>query len=168
MKLLPLSKDLPEGALELVDDLGEGERGFGGRRPGTTSQDFIDRQIANADQATLPSNRVQQFSYFLLDDSDYVVGFVKIRPRLNDQLLVIGGNVGYYVKKDQRSKGYGNEALRLALEELRKFGVTRALVTAWAENERSNKVIANHGGVLESMFSDAKGQRFNRWWITLD
>ena len=168
MYLHPLSENLPAGAIELLEDLGEGENGFSGRPPCTTAQEFVEHQKANSDPANLPADRMPQWSYFLLDDRNVAVGFVKIRPMLNARLLAHGGNVGYYIKKDERGKGYGNAALRLVLENLRGLGVQRCLATARVDNTRSNSVIRNNGGVLEGNYLDPDGVLYNRWWIEIN
>ncbi|MCX5772015.1 MAG: GNAT family N-acetyltransferase [Candidatus Hydrogenedentes bacterium] len=89
--------------------------------------------------------------FWVLDADGVVVGMVKLRPCLNDKLRLNGGHIGYFVRRDQRGKGYAKEALRLALIELRKLGETRALITVDPDNAPSISVIERNGGRLENI-----------------
>ena len=91
---------------------------------------------------------------------------IDIRHRLNEYLLQFGGNIGYSVRPSQRRKGYATEMLALALEECRKLGLNRALVTCDKTNIGSAKTIQKNGGVLENEVLE--GDRITqRYWIAL-
>ena len=91
---------------------------------------------------------------------------IDIRHRLNEYLLQFGGNIGYSVRPSQRRKGYATEMLALALEECRKLGLDRALVTCDKSNIGSAKTIQKNGGVLENEVLE--GDRITqRYWIAL-
>ena len=91
---------------------------------------------------------------------------IDIRHRLNEYLLQFGGNIGYSVRPSQRRKGYATEMLALALEECRKLGIDRALVTCDKTNIGSAKTIQKNGGVLENEVLE--GDRITqRYWIAL-
>lgn len=91
---------------------------------------------------------------------------IDIRHRLNEYLLQFGGNIGYSVRPSQRRKGYATEMLALALEECRKLGLDRALVTCDKTNIGSAKTIQKNGGVLENEVLE--GDRITqRYWIAL-
>lgn len=93
-------------------------------------------------------------------------GSIDIRHRLNEYLLQFGGNIGYSVRPSQRRKGYATEMLALALEECRKWGLNRALVTCDKTNIGSAKTIQKNGGVLENEVLE--GDRITqRYWIAL-
>ena len=91
---------------------------------------------------------------------------IDIRHRLNEYLLQFGGNIGYSVRPSQRRKGYATEMLALGLEECRKLGLDRALVTCDKTNIGSAKTIQKNGGVLENEVLE--GDRITqRYWIAL-
>lgn len=91
---------------------------------------------------------------------------INIRHRLNEYLLQFGGNIGYSVRPSQRRKSYATEMLALALEECRKLGLNRALVTCDKTNIGSAKTIQKNGGVLENEVLE--GDRITqRYWIAL-
>lgn len=94
--------------------------------------------------------------------------------RLTDRFLLYSSDgkliasLGF-IRRDQRGKGYGKEALRLALVELRKLGEKRALLTVVPDNAPSIRVIEANGGRLENTVSDGEtGKQFRRYWIEMD
>ena len=63
-----------------------------------------------------------------------------------------------------RNKGYGTKILELALDEAKKLGIEKALLTCEDDNINSAKVIEKNGGVLENKVTgDRKLKR--RYWI---
>ena len=91
-----------------------------------------------------------------------LVGFVSIRHELNDTLREVGGHIGYAIRPSERRKGYATTATALALEECRRRGIHRVLVTCDDTNVASAAVIERNGGVLE----DIRGVK-RRYWIDL-
>lgn len=91
-----------------------------------------------------------------------LVGFLSIRHELNDVLREVGGHIGYAIRPSERRKGYATAATALALEECRRRGIDRVLVTCDDTNLASAKVIERSGGVLE----DIRGIK-RRYWIDL-
>jgi predicted acetyltransferase len=171
MKLVAASMDIPNGLEELIADLGGGENGFGGTPVAggeMTVREYVQRCIDMTDPAKLRPGLVQQTVFWALDDLGKAVGIVRMRHYLNDKLRERGGHIGYYVRRNQRGRGYGTEMLRLALLELKKLGETRALLTVELDNVGSMRVIEANGGVLESVGQEADGKKIGRFWIELN
>ena len=130
MRLKAASANEPPGLAALFADLGDGENGFGGTpvpKGEITLPEYLQRCIEMTDAANLPPGYVPQTVFWIVDESGEAVGMVRMRHYLNDSLRECGGHIGYYVRRDKRGKGYGQEALRQALIELRKIGEKRAL-----------------------------------------
>ena len=95
-----------------------------------------------------------------------MVGAMNIRHDLNDYLLKYGGHIGDGIRPSERRKGYATEMIRLALEECRKLGLTRVLMTCDKNNIGSAKSIIRNGGILENEVLE-EGSIKQRYWIAL-
>ena len=171
MKLEAVSRKPPRGLAELITDLGAGENGFGGTPVHTgelTLEEYLQRCIAMSDVEELPPGYVPQTVLWVIDEAGEAVGIVRMRHYLNEKLRERGGHIGYYIRHDQRGKGYAKEALRQAVAALRIMGEKRAMLTVNMDNVASIKVIEANGGVLESEGKDAEGKKFGRFWIELE
>ena len=172
IRLEAASLVFPPGLQTFLDDLGDGENGFVGTTVHTgkiTIEDYIQQCCDMTDPAKLPSGLVPQTIFWVLDTDGVVVGMVKLRHYLNEKLLLHGGHIGYFVRRDQRGKGYAKEALRLALIELRKLGARRALLTVDPDNVPSINVIERNGGRLEDIVTDPETRKIhNRYWIEIE
>ena len=161
----------PNGLEEFLLALGKGEKGFGGTEfaDGELSLgEYLTYLVEQPDPSKVPQNRVPQTTFWILNESETVVGMLRMRHYLNDKLLHHGGHIGYYVQPLYRRKGYGKNALRLALIELASFCEKRALLTVDADNYPSIRVIEFNGGKLEDQRADeTSGILFNRYWINL-
>ena len=102
----------------------------------------------------------------LKKETGEMVGVIDIRHRLNDSLLAFGGHIGYSVRPSLRRQGYGTRMLHLALEECRRIGLERVLITCDLPNLASAAVIRNNGGKLENQVED-QGEIVCRYWIQL-
>lgn len=114
----------------------------------------------------LPEGYVPATEFWIITESGEYAGRVHIRHRLTDYLLKAGGHIGYNIRPSMRGKGYGSEALRLGLEEARKMGFERVLLTCNSDNEPSRKIIEKNGGVYENAVTDGTVLK-RRYWITL-
>ncbi len=94
------------------------------------------------------------------------IGRIDIRHKLNEKLLKEGGHIGYGIRPSERSKGYGNKILKLGLEEAKKIGIKKALITCDDDNEPSIRIIENNGGVLENKIK-IEGKLKRRYWIEI-
>ncbi len=115
----------------------------------------------------LPENRVRMTWFWLLQ-GDRILASSRLRHQLIPVLLLDGGNIGYEVRPSERRRGVGRELLRLTLDEARRIGLRRVLLTAETTNRGSIGVILANGGVFEdTSVSPNTGRTLNRYWITL-
>jgi predicted acetyltransferase len=172
MRLIPASNVPPAGLRDLLGELGNGESGFSGTAFGrgeATLEEYLRMCCDGPDPTKLKLGLVPQTVYWLLDESGTAVGIVRVRHCLNERLLQHGGNIGFFVRAAYRGRGYGKLALRLALDELRKLGEKRALLTVNEGNTPSIRAIQSCGGQLENVISDSDGKtRTMRFWVDLD
>ena len=128
----------------------------------------FDYYLENLETKTPTGKRVPDSVFFLYDDErDRFLGAVNIRHYLNDGLLQSGGHIGDGIRPSERGKGYGTLIVRLALEECKKLGIYRVLMTCDKDNIASAKTIVKNGGVLEDEFVNEDGETEQRYWITL-
>ena len=110
---------------------------------------------------------VSDSTFFCFDEKrNLMVGAGNIRHDLNDYLLKYGGHIGDGIRPSERRKGYATEMIRLALEECRKLGLTRVLMTCDKNNIGSAKSIIRNGGILENEVLE-EGSIKQRYWIAL-
>ena len=138
-----------------------------GFTPGKDFSSFVREMQQQAAGANLREGFVPA-TFLLAMVQDRVVGRVSIRHALNEQLLNLGGHIGYCVVPGERNKGYATEMLRQALDHCRHpLGLTRALVTCDETNAASRRVIEKNGGILEDMRDVPGAPRRMRYWIDL-
>src|SRR3569832_418771 len=115
------------------------------------SDDFVAyiERVLNAEKGIgLPPGYVPQSDFWLVDQGNYI-GRVSIRHTLNEDLLNLGGHIGYDIRPSKRSLGYGTKILELALPKAKELGIEKVLVTCDETNIPSRKIIEANGGVLE-------------------
>jgi len=113
-------------------------------------------------QGTLTMWAVPTTIYWYVSGEHYL-GELVIRHRLTPALTRSGGNIGYSVAAAWRRQGHATAMLAAGLEECRRLGLDRVLITVDPGNIASRKVILANGGVPTSQ-SDGE----DRFWITLD
>ena len=129
----------------------------------------FDYYLEHLERREATEDRVPDSVFFLLDEErDRLLGAVNIRHYLNDALLREGGHIGDGIRPTERRKGYATEMIRLALDECRKLGITRVLMTCDRDNVGSARSIVKNGGVLENEFINDEGIVGQRYWIDLD
>lgn len=113
----------------------------------------------------IPSSFVPHSTFWLVRGAE-VAGVSNLRHRLNDELLIEGGHIGYGIRPSARGQGLGREILRLTLAEAARLNLGRVLLTCAKDNPASSAVIAANGGRLESeAYVEARGKVTQRWWI---
>ena len=127
----------------------------------------FDYYLANLEIKKEQDGRVPDSTFFCLDtDRNIFVGAINIRHYLNEELLYTGGHIGDGIRPGERRKGYATAMIGLGLEECRKLGITKVLMTCDKDNIGSAKSIMNNGGVLENEVME-DGVLEQRYWITL-
>lgn len=117
----------------------------------------------------LPEDRVPETTLWLMRNQAELIGYVNIRHRLTAALEHHGGHIGYFICPSERGQGYGTKMLALALNEARKLGLSKVLMTCDVDNPASARGIEKNGGVLDSQgISNVSGKLIARYWIGLD
>ncbi|RII35492.1 GNAT family N-acetyltransferase [Clostridium chromiireducens] len=132
-----------------------------------TFEEFLIEANNNSKGINLQSGIVPSDIYFLVDEnSKYLIGAIDIRHYLNEYLSEYGGNIGYGIRPSERQKGYATKMLALALEECKKIGMLKVLITCFKSNVASANTIIKNGGVLENEVVE-DGKIKQRYWIQL-
>ena len=117
----------------------------------------------------LAPDKVPQHTYIgVLVPENRAVGFIGIRPELNETLLNGAGHIGYSIRPSQRKKGYGKAQLMAALRKIGEKGVENALASCDARNEASAATILSCGGVEDKPFTEPDGSVTRRFWIEIE
>jgi predicted acetyltransferase len=171
MDLVKASLEPPDGLKEFLDEQGaEGYSSSGGliRVKDLGQVGFLQKLVEMSIGKGLPDGWVPATTFWLLDDTKRVVGVSVLRHGLTPTLAERGGHMGYYVKPDQRGRGYGRTILALTLDAARHLGLPKVLVTAASSNVPSLRVIESNGGIFEDEGRDPEtGVAYRRYWISV-
>lgn len=130
---------------------------------------LVEKTTRSRDVSQPPApGRVHDSSFWITDDGE-VVGFIQLRHELNEFLENVGGHIGYSVRPSARRQGHARRALGLVLEEARRLGLQRVLITCDDDNAASARTIESQGGELQDVFDGTAygtGPK-RRYWITL-
>lgn len=122
-------------------------------------------------EQNLKPDRVGSHFFWLVDDeTDYFIGEVSIRHRLNALLERYGGHIGYGVRFTEWNKGFGTLMLELALKEAKKIGLSKVLITCDDDNIGSARVMEKNGFILQDKLENTfDGKTFvtRRYWKTI-
>jgi predicted acetyltransferase len=154
-----------EGRGDAADtsSIGNELREFG---PSWTSPDGFGRYVEwlrgqVREDAPRPAGHVPCTTLWWVADDEYL-GRIAVRHRLTQELLDVGGHIGYDVRPSARRRGHATAMLRAVLPVARDLGIDSALVTCDVDNVASRKVIESSGGVL----ADQRGGKL-RFWVAI-
>ena len=172
LKLIKLTKEYKRQLFEMLDEwTADIAKNGGNTSPfGIFENDYhdFDKYVDYMyDNSRLPKGYVPSTTLFLYDDErDIFIGAVNIRHYLNERLLYGGGHIGDGIRPSERRKGYATKMIGLALQECKKMGIDRVLMSCDPDNIGSKKSIMNNGGVFEDeIISKYGGERLERYWI---
>ena len=109
-------------------------------RSGESYQDMLKR-LENRRKGIEINNRDVPATVYFIIDNKKIVGTIDLRHELNDNYFSRLGHVAYYIKPEERKKGYATKALSLALEKYKKHKIEKVLITCLEDNIASRKVI---------------------------
>lgn len=135
-------------------------------------EDFADWLRAENDMTrriVLPDGsevaRVPFTNLWLVAGQDFI-GRINLRHQLSDSLKREGGHVGYAIRASARGKGYGHLILKLAIPELKKLGISKALITCDDTNIASARIIEKAGGKLQDTITvSGASVPVRRYWL---
>ena len=167
IKLVKLSYEYKQQLFDMMDEWLLVEQDFSPYMIRRNDYHDFDYYLANLEIKKEQDGRVPDSTFFCLDtDRNIFVGAINIRHYLNEELLYTGGHIGDGIRPSERRKGYATAMIGLGLEECRKLGITKVLMTCDKDNIGSARSIMNNGGVLENEVME-DGVLEQRYWITL-
>ena len=172
LKLIKLTRAYEKQLGEMIDEWKEDqEKNHTNRSPWAIfKNDYhdFDYYLDHLEIKTAENGKVPDSVFFLLDEEkDRLLGAVNIRHYLNDYLLREGGHIGDGIRPSERRKGYATKMIGLALNECKRLGIDKVLITCNKDNIGSAKSIINNGGILENEIVNEDGELEQRYWITL-
>ncbi|KXT85111.1 hypothetical protein STRDD11_00518 [Streptococcus sp. DD11] len=126
-------------------------------------EDWLDMVQQQEKGRRVPAGWVPSIQFLSFDKEGQVLGFLALRPVLNEKTIIEGGHIGYSIRPSKRRQGLAKEQLALGLIEARTAGLDRVLITCDEANEGSRRTILAAGGVYENTID-----RSERYWIDLD
>lgn len=137
---------------EMLQELPADENGFINRAAGMRFdeyQEWLKGKVQEAEQVGLVDGwKVPSTTFWLFEDGR-PVGCGNLRHFLTEKLLAQGGNIGYSIRPADRNRGLGKALLSLLIEEGRKMGMDRLLLTIHTQNTPSLHVALANGGKIE-------------------
>lgn len=137
---------------EMLQELPADENGFINRAAGMSYDEYrewLKGKVQDSEQTGIVDGWKVPQSTFWLFENGRPVGCGNIRHFLTDKLLEQGGNIGYSIRPSARNRGLGKILLSLLIEESRKMGIDRLLLTIHCQNTPSLHVALANGGKIE-------------------
>ena len=102
----------------------------------------------------------------MADETGRLVGAVSLRHYLTVEGFHSWGHIGYGIRPSERRKGYGAEALRLALEQAKVRNIRKVLIGVHEGNTASRRTVEKCGGILENTVRlENDPEPVCRYWI---
>ncbi len=142
---------------EMLQELPAEENGFINSVNGKTFDEYkewLKRSAKNSEQVGVVDGWKVPETIFWLFENNKPVGFGKIRHFLTDALLENGGNVGYTLRPSARNRGLGKQLLSRLIDESKKIGVAKLLLTIRNHNIPSIHVALANGGKIEKISAE--------------
>jgi predicted acetyltransferase len=140
-----------EDVRDMLREIGPGAYGFSNDAFALSSVEFkhwIGKQIDSSNGINLENGLVPQTTFWLRRNG-YPIGFSRLRHKLNQALLVRGGNIGFCIRPTERGKNLALLLLNRTLAVAKQMGMREVLLTCDTENIGSWKTIEKCGGILE-------------------
>lgn len=140
-------------------------------KPCETIEEFyrLVRNLDNAEKGILDEKFSATSSFFVIDESNKLIGATRLAHYLTVAGLNSFGHIGYGVRPSERRKGYATEMLRLTIEEGKnKYHINEFLLGTHEDNIASIKTIEKCGGIFENNVIDRQDNKIiKRYWIKL-
>ena len=167
LKLVKLTYEYKKQLTDMLDEWLAAEQDFSPYAIRRLDYHDFDTYLANLEHRTREGLFVPDSVYFLLDtERNICLGAANLRHELGARNCVTGGHIGDGIRPSERRKGYATAMIGMVLEECRKMGLSKILMTCDPDNIGSAKSIMRNGGVYESTVTD-EGETQQRYWITL-
>jgi len=117
----------------------------------------------------LPERYVPASTFWLVEENEFI-GAGSIRHSLTPALERFGGHIGYAVRYSKWNQGYGVIQLQLLLQEAKKIGLDKVLLTCNEDNIASARVMEKNGGIYWDTIEntiDGIFRKTKRYWITI-
>ena len=136
---------------KMLQEIPGEENGLLNKANGLTYDEYKEWLVAkqrDSEQKGIVDGWKVPYTTFWLYVNGIPVGFGSVRHFLTEALSKVGGHIGYGIAPQFRGKGYGNEILRLLLNEAKGIGIEKVLVTVHLDNIASQAVALANGGVI--------------------
>ena len=122
------------------------------------------------DRKCIPNEeRVPAETYYLVNESNRILGMINIRLELNEKLKKCGGHIGYGIRPSERQKGYNKINLYLGLLRCQELGIKEVILDCDSINLGSSRTMEALGGVkIDEYYSEEEQCIVWRYLINVD
>lgn len=171
MKLVLPNKKYQQSFEELINSAKKhgdyNELGNSLIRDNETFDEMLERLNNRRKGKNISKRDVPATVYWIIVNND-VVGTIDLRHKLNQDYFERLGHVAYYIKPEERKKGYATKALEIAIKKYRDKHIPKILITCFKDNVASSKVIIKNGGLLEkNIIDNITKKEISRYIITI-